>query len=89
MEEGRHNSPSNAQFDIDLKARNPAWGIRDLSLIKKIAEMNGLTLEKQTRMPTNNLTLFFQKRDTLGWILWYSMPFSFFQVFKYDPAKHR
>ena len=63
MEEGRHNSPSNAQFDIDLKARNPAWGIRDLSLIKKIAKMNGLKLDKKTCMPANNFTLFFQKRE--------------------------
>ena len=65
-EDGRHNAPSNAQFDVNLKTRNPAWGIRDLTHIRKVGERHGLELENKTCMPANNFTLFFRKRDTLG-----------------------
>ena len=61
MEEGLHNAPSNAQFDIDLKTRDPNWGIRDLTQIKKIAQRHGLKLECKTTMPANNFILFFRK----------------------------
>ena len=64
MEDGLHNAPSNAQFDIDLKTRDPNWGIRDLTQIKKIAQKHGLKLEDKTSMPANNFTLFFRKQNT-------------------------
>ena len=59
MEHGHHNAVSNAQFDKSLKARNPAWGIRDLSLIKKIAKKIGLEFDGKRDMPANNSTVFF------------------------------
>ena len=36
--EGRHTAPSNEAFDRDfLRARNPAWGVRDLEAVAALA----------------------------------------------------
>ena len=61
MENGCHNATSNIQFDQSLKARNPSWGIRDLSLIKKLALGYDLEFDCKISMPANNFTVFFQK----------------------------
>jgi len=38
--EGRHTAPSNEAFDRDfLRARNPAWGVRDLEAVAALAEL--------------------------------------------------
>ena len=61
MENGYHNATSNAEFDKSLKARNPDWGIRDLSLITEIAKKNGLDFDYKQDMPANNFTVFFRR----------------------------
>lgn len=58
---GEHTAPSNAAFDQNLRARNPAWGIRDLETIADVATGAGLSLEAARDMPANNLTLVFHK----------------------------
>lgn len=62
MEDGRHNAESNARFDASLKARDPDWGIRDLSVLKGLAAGHGLAFEGRAAMPANNFTVFFRRR---------------------------
>lgn len=54
---GRHTAPSNAAFDADLRARNPAWGVRDLSAVETTALEYGLRLAEVVEMPANNLSV--------------------------------
>lgn len=54
-------APSNLAFDLDLKARNPAWGLRRLDDIVALAAVHGLRLQQRVAMPANNLALFFSK----------------------------
>lgn len=52
-------APSNLAFDADLRARNPAWGIRQLSDVVQEAARSGLALRAKQAMPANNLLLVF------------------------------
>ncbi|RYZ04511.1 MAG: DUF938 domain-containing protein [Comamonadaceae bacterium] len=52
--------PSNLAFDADLRARNPAWGIRHLNDVVQAAERAGLALRERRQMPANNLLLVFR-----------------------------
>ena len=53
-------APSNEAFDASLKARNPAWGLRDLEAVAAEAEANGLALERVVEMPANNIVALFR-----------------------------
>lgn len=57
--EGGTHIGGNAAFDADLRARNPAWGVRDLEAMATEATRHGLTLEDQVAMPASNLVLVF------------------------------
>ena len=59
--DGRHNSQGNADFDEALRARNPQFGIRDLSDLSACAAANGLHLSDEITMPANNRTLVFRR----------------------------
>jgi len=61
MIDHRHTAPSNAAFDETLRARNPAWGVRDLGDVTGVAHANGLELLEQVAMPANNLTVVFER----------------------------
>ena len=54
-------APSNLAFDLDLRGRNPAWGIRRLDDMTALAARHGLTLSERIAMPANNLSLVFRK----------------------------
>lgn len=58
---GVETAPSNAAFDLDLKARNPEWGLRELEAVAGEAARHGLTLDRVVEMPANNLSAFFRK----------------------------
>jgi hypothetical protein len=60
---GRHTSDSNAQFDLDLRTRNPAWGIRDLEAVSDVAAGAGFVLAEAVDMPANNFSLVFKRRE--------------------------
>ena len=58
---GRHTAPSNEAFDIDLKRRNPAWGVRDLEAVAGLAADAGFGRSEVVEMPANNLSVAFRK----------------------------
>lgn len=53
--------PSNADFDLSLKARDPRWGLRLLGDVGAAAEAQGLTFERFVPMPANNLSVIYRK----------------------------
>lgn len=58
---GAHTAPSNAAFDADLRARDPAWGVRDLEAVAALAAAQGFGPAAVTEMPANNLTVAFRR----------------------------
>jgi SAM-dependent methyltransferase len=51
---GRYTSHSNAVFDDQLRARDPASGIRDFEAVHEIACSAGMAVEADHAMPANN-----------------------------------
>ncbi len=59
MRDGAHTAPSNASFDESLRARDPAWGVRDLADV--IAAAEGFASPTVVAMPANNLSVLFRR----------------------------
>lgn len=59
--DGTHTAPSNAAFDRSLRARNAAWGVRDLADVDALARGSGLALESTVPMPANNLAVVWRR----------------------------
>lgn len=60
LEDEVPTAPSNLAFDADLRARNPAWGIRHLADVDREADQAGLVRRELFALPANNLLLGFQ-----------------------------
>ncbi|MES3006653.1 MAG: DUF938 domain-containing protein [Pseudomonadota bacterium] len=58
---GEFTTPSNAQFDLWLKSRNPLSGVRDFEWVNELAIKTGLTLLEDNAMPANNQLLVWRK----------------------------
>ena len=58
---GVATAPSNEAFDASLKARNAAWGLRNLEDVTAEAEANGFHFDRLVEMPANNLTVVFRR----------------------------
>jgi SAM-dependent methyltransferase len=58
---GVHTSPSNESFDAGLRARDPAWGVRDLEAVVDQARENALVFQERVEMPANNQSLVFRR----------------------------
>ena len=54
-------APSNAAFDASLRARDPAWGLRDRDAVIATAREHGLAFTLRIAMPANNLVLLFRR----------------------------
>ena len=54
---GEFTSASNAAFDADQRARDPASGVRDFEAIDALARAAGLALESDFAMPAHNQLL--------------------------------
>lgn len=52
---------SNLAFDASLRARDPAWGLRQLDDVKAAAAAAGLHFAERLAMPANNLMLLFRR----------------------------
>jgi len=61
---GKFTSESNARFDQWLKSNNPESGVRDFEALDKLAEREGLRLEKDIAMPANNRSLVWRRKKT-------------------------
>jgi hypothetical protein len=60
---GHHTSEGNVQFDLDLRAHNPEWGLRDLEAVSDVAAGAGFVLVETVEMPANNFSLVFKRRE--------------------------
>jgi hypothetical protein len=56
---GVETAPSNEDFDVSLKSRNPEWGLRFVEDVVAVAD--GFVLEYVIEMAANNLSLVFRK----------------------------
>ncbi len=61
LEAGVETAPSNLAFDEGLRARDPAWGLRDLGAVTALAVGHGLHFAERIAMPANNLVVAFEK----------------------------
>lgn len=52
---------SNIAFDASLRARDPAWGLRQIDDVKASATAPGLAFAERRAMPANNLMLLFRR----------------------------
>jgi len=60
-EAGVPTAESNEAFDATLRARDPAWGLRDLDQVVAEANSQGLDLAARIAMPANNLSVVFRR----------------------------
>jgi len=56
-------APSNEAFDLDLKRRDPSWGVRHLDDVEAVATAAGFVLDEVIEMPANNLTVVFRRLE--------------------------
>ena len=58
---GAFTAASNAAFDASLRAQDPAWGVRDLRDLTRLADASGLVREAVVEMPANNHAVVFRR----------------------------
>jgi SAM-dependent methyltransferase len=58
---GHNTAPSNEAFDASLRARDPAWGVRELDDVAALAKRHGFGQPDIIAMPANNLTVVFRR----------------------------
>lgn len=60
IEQGVETAASNLEFDASLKARNPAWGLRDAEALDALAASHGMARSARYAMPANNIILVYR-----------------------------
>lgn len=61
IEYGVDTAPSNLDFDASLKARDPAWGLREAESLDALALANGMGRTARYALPANNIMLVYRK----------------------------
>jgi hypothetical protein len=61
FESAVETAPSNLAFDLDLRSRNPGWGLRSVEWLDELAERVGFRRTRRVPMPAHNLTLAYRK----------------------------
>ena len=59
--DGACTAPSNQDFDRSLRARDPAWGVRDVGDLSTAAAAAGFMLHAVVAMPANNHSLVYRR----------------------------
>jgi SAM-dependent methyltransferase len=59
--DGSFTAPSNSEFDVSLRTRDPGWGVRDVRDLEGAARAHGLALEETVPLPANNHVLVFRR----------------------------
>lgn len=59
--QGAHTADSNAEFDRQLRARDPQWGVRNLEDVAELAAFEGFELGEVRQLPANNLGVSFRR----------------------------
>ena len=59
---GQFTAPSNEEFDLQLRARSPHMGLRDVEALESLAQRHQMSLELQYAMPANNQLLVFKMK---------------------------
>ena len=62
FQHGQAPAPGNTAFDADLRARDPAWGVRQLEDVAALAAAAEFGPPHVTPMPANNLVVAFRRR---------------------------
>lgn len=60
-EGGAFTGPGNAAFDVNLRRRNPDWGLRDREAVDAAAAAQGFRAEPGRRMPADNRLLVYRR----------------------------
>ena len=60
---GVHIAQSNADFDLSLQEKNAEWGVRNLDDVAEEALKQNFQLMKTVRMPANNFSVIFHKKE--------------------------
>jgi len=58
---GRHTSPSNQEFDRQLRERDAVMGLRDVEALAALAADHGMRLAERQQLPANNQLLVFRE----------------------------
>lgn len=60
VRDGVETAESNLAFDVSLRARDPAWGLRHLSAVVAVA--TGFALDEVVELPANNVVVVLRRR---------------------------
>jgi hypothetical protein len=60
LETDVETAPSNLAFDRSLRERNPAWGLRNVAEVDRLAREHGFARTDRYAMPANNLMLVYR-----------------------------
>lgn len=58
---GSFSAASNEAFDASLRARDPAWGVRDVDDLDRLAQQHQLSRSETLALPANNHVLVFRR----------------------------